>query len=144
MPGWITLSSLCMVGAGALALSMENLSGPVRRPVVGSKYSMTWKSLTWMWMGCSSLLWLTNLHSSTELSCGWISGTLGNAPPSNAYTNAFGSSVLAKLLRNPPDIRICRLTSRGVSEVDKGRVATERLTFDEGGRYATPFRGCGS
>src|SRR5262249_43517572 len=50
-------------------------------------------------------------HSSTELSRGWISGTFGNAPPSNAYTNALGSSVLAKLLRNPPDIRICRLTS---------------------------------
>src|SRR5262249_17459062 len=33
---------------------------------------------------------------------------------------------------------------RGVGEVDKGRVATERLTFDEGRRYATPFRGCGS
>ena len=30
---------------------------------------------------------------------------------------------------------------RGFSEVDKGRVGTERLTFDEGGRYATPFRG---
>src|SRR5215467_12878261 len=74
-------------------------------------------------MGCSSLLWLTNLHSSTELSRGWISRTLGNAPPSNAYTNAFGSSVLAKLLRNPPDIRICRLTS-GV--VLRGRQRTSR------------------
>ena len=41
MPGWITLSSLCMVGAGALALSTENMSGPVRSPVVGSKYSIT-------------------------------------------------------------------------------------------------------
>src|SRR6202049_2504912 len=111
MPGWITVSSLCMLGAGALALSMANWSGPVRRPVVGSKYSVTWKSLTWTWIGCSSLLLLTNLHSSTELSRGWISGTLGNAPPSNAYTNAFGSSVLAMLLRNPPDITICRLTS---------------------------------
>ena len=30
-----------IVGAGALALSMANLSGPVRRPVVGSKYSIT-------------------------------------------------------------------------------------------------------
>src|SRR5215813_11509544 len=37
MPGWITLWSPCMVGAGALALSIANLSGPVRRPVVGSK-----------------------------------------------------------------------------------------------------------
>ena len=36
---------------------------------------------------------------------------VGNAPPSNAYTNAFGSSVLAMLLRNPPEIRIRRLTS---------------------------------
>src|SRR6516162_6333908 len=62
-PGSITLSSPCIVGAGALALSIANLSGPVRRPIVGSKYSITWKSLTWMWIGCSSLLWLTNLHS---------------------------------------------------------------------------------
>src|SRR5215468_2956331 len=38
----------------------------------------------------------------------------------------------------PLDVR------RGVSEVDKGRVATERLTFDEGGRYAASFRGGGS
>src|SRR5262249_60670809 len=33
---------------------------------------------------------------------------------------------------------------RGSSEVDKGRVATERLTCDEGGRYAAPFGACGS
>src|SRR5438270_12199609 len=97
MPGWITVSSISMVGAGALALSIENLSGPVRRPVVGSKYSITWKSLTWTWIGCSSLLWLTNLHFSTELSCGWISGTLGNATASNAYSDAFGASVLGQL-----------------------------------------------
>src|SRR5262249_11036871 len=38
----------------------------------------------------------------------------------------------------PLDVR------RGVSEVDKGRVAAERLTFDEGGCYAAPFRGGGS
>ena len=44
----------------------------------------------------------------------WINGTLGNAPPSNAYMNAFGSSLLAMLLRNPPEITICRLTSAGV------------------------------
>jgi len=35
------LAGLYIVGAGALALSIENLSGPVRRPVVGSKYSIT-------------------------------------------------------------------------------------------------------
>src|SRR5262245_27936596 len=38
----------------------------------------------------------------------------------------------------PYDVR------RSFSEVDKGRVATERLTFDEGRRYSTPLRGCGS
>src|ERR1700730_7075030 len=32
----------------------------------------------------------------------------------------------------------------GVGQVDKGRVATKRLTFDEGGRYAASFRGGGS
>ena len=35
MPGWITLSSICMVGAGTLALSTPHLSGPVRSPIGG-------------------------------------------------------------------------------------------------------------
>ena len=45
--------------------------------------AMTWKSLTWMWIGCSSLLLLRNFHSSTEPSRGWSRGTLGNSMPSN-------------------------------------------------------------
>ena len=81
-PGWTTLSSICIVGAGTLALSTPNMSGPVRSPVVGSKYSVTWKSLTCTWIGCSSLLLLTKVHSSTELSRGWISGMFGKAAPS--------------------------------------------------------------
>ena len=48
--------AVCIVGAGTFALSMPNLSGPVRKPTVGSKYSVTWKSLTCTWIGCSSLL----------------------------------------------------------------------------------------
>jgi len=54
--GWITLSSMMHGRRRRMALSMANLSGPVRRPVVGSKYSITWKSLTWTWMGCSSFV----------------------------------------------------------------------------------------
>ena len=36
-PGWMTDSSGPMVGAGTLALSTPHISGPVSRPVVGSK-----------------------------------------------------------------------------------------------------------
>ena len=57
---------------------------PVVVPAIGSTISITWKSLTWMCIGCSSLLRLVIFHSSTELSRGWISGMFGNVLSSNS------------------------------------------------------------
>jgi hypothetical protein len=110
VPGCITDSSGPRFGAVTLALSMPCITGPSLRPMVGSETPVIWKSLTWMWMGCSSLFSLRNTHSSTELSRGWRIGTFGKAPLSKAYMKVFGSDVLARSLRKPPLMRMWRVS----------------------------------
>ena len=93
---------------------------------------MTWKSLTWMWIGCSSLLWLMNVHSSTLPRRGCSSGVLGKVLLSNSYTNAFGSWSLACSLLKPPDTtQLARDGRRDVLQVDERRCGAERLARDE-------------
>src|SRR5262245_51123858 len=144
MPGWITLSSPYMVGAGALALSMANLSGPVRRPVVGSKYSITWKSLTWTWRMLIVVVVdepplldrveprLDQRHVGECAAIERIYERFRVLPTRHVVEKSAGYQDL------PLDVR------HDVGEIEKGRVGAKRLTFDEGRRHAGTFRGLGS
>ena len=85
-----------------------------------------------------------NLHSSTELSRGWISGTFGNAPV-ECIDERFRITGARHVVEKPAGYQNLPLEIRGgVGKVDKGCVGAERLTFGESRRYAAAFRRGGS